>query len=317
LAVQLARARRIQVYMLGQVRQPGTYVALAGTTAVSLVQTAGALVTAPITVNFDETRVAHPYFKALTSGAGRWAEIWRDGERVGTVDLAQVAIRGRAENDIMLRDGDAVYIPPNNRPVVVRGGVSRPGTYELKPNDTILDMIAQAGGYRSMLLLTGVQIERRNPSGSDTPTTLHSLNFTDPEFNPRDFKLEAGDLLRVPDVKDQVYVLGAVWGPRAIDYREGWTILDYLADAGGPVNPTDVSWIKVIGFPMTDQQTHTIFNFKGLTLGEEVTDIKIEPGDLIWVPWKNQPFYGPGITNAIATVLGQTVSFMRLLRDTN
>jgi protein involved in polysaccharide export with SLBB domain len=315
LAVQLSNARRIQVYLLGQVRQPGTYVALAGTTAVSLIQTSGALVTAPITVNFDEMQVAHPYFKSLTSGAGRWAEVWRDGERVGNVDLAQVAIRGRAEGDIMLEDADAVFIPANSNPVVVRGGVSRPGTYELKNNDTILDLIAQAGGYRSMLLLSGVQVERRNPPGSETETSLYDLDFTDPAFSARDFQFESGDLIRVPEVKDQVYVLGAVWGPKAIDYHEGWTLLDYIAECGGPVAPTDISAIQIVGFPMSDQQTHVEFDLKSLVLGEDVVNVEIEPGDLIWVPWDNQPFYGTGLTNAIATILGQTLGILRIIKD--
>jgi len=316
LAVQLLKARRIKVYLLGQVRQPGQYIALAGTTALSVIQTAGSLVTNPVSYEFVETEITHPYFRALTSGAGRTAEIWRDGQRVTRVDLAAIAIGGRVQGDVILEDGDALFIPPNNNPVIIRGGVARPGTYEIRNNDTVLDLIAQAGGYRSMMMLDAVQVERRNPPGADSPTTIIDLNLIDPEFNPRDFHLQQGDILRVPEVRDQVYVLGAVWAPQAVDYHEGWNALDYIAATGGPASPTDESAIRIISFPLSDRQTVSLFNIKNIYMGDVPVDaIPIEPGDMIWVPWENQPFYGVGLTNAMATILGQTVSFLRIIQD--
>jgi len=314
-ALQLLKAKRIKVYLLGQVRQPGQYIALAGTSAVSLIQTAGSLVTNPLTVNFDERTVTHPYFRALTSGAGRWVEIWRKGERVGRLDLARVAIRGFVEGDAMLEDGDAVYVTANSHPVVVRGGVSRPGTYEMRQGDTVLDLLAQAGGYKSMMMLGAVDVERQNPAGSETPTTKITLNLADSQFRPKDFEFQPGDILRVPEVRDQVYVLGAVWMPQPVDFHEGWNALDYIAATGGPVAPTDTSSIRIISFPMTDQQGYNVLDMKSLILGGEVQNVPIEPGDMIYVPWKNQPFYGVGTTNAIATILGQTLGILRIIND--
>jgi len=313
--LQLLKARRLKVYLLGQVRMPGQYIALAGTTAMAVIQTAGSLVTAPVTYTFDEPEVTHPYFRALTSGAGRYAEIYRDGERVGRVDIARVAIGGRARGDLILQDGDSIYIPPNSNPVVVRGGVTRPGTYEIGRNDTVIDLISQAGGLRSMMMLGAVTVERRNEFGSETPTSLIDLNLADPEFDLNEFSFQAGDILRVPELKNQVYVMGAVWMPQAVDYHEGWTVMEYISATGGPVAPTDISAIIIISFPMTDRQTETFFSLKNLYQGEDFENTPIEPGDMIWVPWDNQPFYGPGLTGAVATVLGQTVSFLRLLEE--
>ena len=313
LSVQLLRARRIKVYLLGQVRQPGTYIALAGTTALSLIQTAGSLIQNPQAIDFVETEVTHPYFRALTSGAGRWLGVYRDGERIGRMDLAEVAVRGRAQGDIVLQDGDALYIAPNNNPVIVRGGVARPGTYEIRRNDTVFDVLAQAGGYRNMMMLDTVYVERQ-AAGSDE-TDMIELDLADPEFRAREFSFQPGDILRVPEVRDQVYVLGAVWMPQAIDYHEGWNALDYIAAAGGPVSPADDAAIRIIGFPLSDDQRITEFNFKNLYMGEPVESVPIEPGDLIYVPWENQPFYGVGITNALATILGQTLGILRIIKD--
>jgi protein involved in polysaccharide export with SLBB domain len=316
LALQLLRARKMTVYLLGEVRQPGTYMGIAGTSAITLIQTAGSLVTNPITVNPDETEYAHPYFRALTSGAGRWLQVWRNNELARSIDLAQVAVGGNAADDIVLEDGDALYVPPNAEPVVVRGGVARPGTYEVKSGDTVLDLLAQAGGYRSMLMLGEVQIERRTIPGISQDTSLITLNLGDPNFDPQSFTLQAGDMLRVPEAKNQVYVLGAVWMPQSIDFHEGWTALDYIAEAGGPTAPGDTAGIRIISFPLTEDQTELRFVFKNLLLGGPVESVPIEPGDLIYVPWKNQPFYGTGVTNVIANMLGQTVGLLRLIHDT-
>jgi len=316
-SIQLVKARKIQVYLLGQVRQPGTYITLAGTTAISLIQTAGSLVIPPVTVNFDETQVTHPYFKALTSGAGRRVEVWRGGERIGNIDMADVAIRGKIHGDLVLEDGDSIFIPTNRNPVIVRGGVTRPGTYEIRNNDTVFDLIAQAGGYRSMMMLLPVQVERHDFSGSESDPELITLDLPNPDFDAMEFSFQKGDILRVPETRDQVYVLGAVWLPQAIDYHEGWNVLDYVAATGGPVMPTDESWIHVVSFPLSERQESTIFDLKSVYMddAESIYSTAIEPGDMIWVPWENQPFYGAGLANSLTTVLGQTIGFLRILQE--
>ena len=83
----------------------------------------------------------------------------------------------------------------------------------------------------------------------------------------------------------------------------------------GPVAPTDISWIHIIRNPLTDRQESILFDMKQLTLGNEVENPPIEPGDLIWVPWDNQPFYGPGLTTTITSILGQTIGFLRILEE--
>jgi len=315
LSIQLVRAHKVSVYLLGQVRQPGTYLAVAGTTALSLIQMAGTLVTNPQVINFEEPEVAHPYFRALTSGAGRRAEVWRNGEKVAELDLARIAIEGRAEEDIILEDGDAVFIPANSRPIVIRGGVARPGTYELRGDDSVFDLLAQAGGYRSMMMVGKVEVERPSLSGGPAESRKFILDLRSPDFDPNSFKFEPGDILRVPEVKDKVYVLGAVWNPQAVDYHEGWNALDYIAATGGVVSPTDMSAIIIVNFPLTQDQRETRFNLKNLVLGRDVASVPIQPGDLIFVPWKNQPFYGPALTNAITNILGQTLGILRIIKD--
>jgi protein involved in polysaccharide export with SLBB domain len=314
LGLQLLRARRITVYLLGQVRQPGSYIAIAGTSALGVIQTAGTLVVNPVTVNINEPAMMHPYFRALTSGAGRRVQIWRNNQMVTELDLAAMAISGKMGDDIILEDGDALFVPPNQKPVVVRGGVSRPGTYEVAPDDTVFDILAQAGGYKSMMMLGSVEVERPNPSG-EPGSKITELDLRNPSFDPHSFAFQSGDILRVPETKSKVYVMGAVWLPQAVDFHEGWNALDYIAAANGVVAPADTAGIRIISFPLTDQMSSFRFNFKNLILGKPVQTVPIEPGDLIYVPWKNQQWVGPGLIGGIATVMAQISGFARLIHD--
>jgi hypothetical protein len=165
-----------------------------------------------------------------------------------------------------------------------------------------------------MMMLSEVAVERPNPPG-ESGSTLIALNLADPNFRPREFQFQPGDILRVPEVKDQVYVLGAVWGPTAVDYHEGWTVLDYIATVGGPTEPSDPSAIRVIRFPLSEEQEISPFNLKSLYMGEDVANIPIEPGDMIWVPWDNQPYYGTGIASTIGILLQQAFSLVRIFND--
>jgi protein involved in polysaccharide export with SLBB domain len=254
----------------------------------------------------------HPYFRALTSGAGRWLQVWREGELVTELDLAKVAVSGDSQDDVVLEDGDALFVPANMHPVIVRGGVSRPGTYEFADGDTVLDLLAQAGGYRSMMMLDKVAVERAASPGSVNPTEV-VLNLRDPSFDPQSFAFQSGDILRVPEVKQQVYVLGAVVMPQAVDYHEGWNALDYMAATGGPIAATDAQGIRIISLPLDANQSELRFDFKSLLLGGPVETAPIQPGDMIYVPWKNQPFYGAGLTGAIAGFIAQTIGLLRLM----
>ena len=314
-AVQLVKARKIKIYFLGQVRQPGVYMVIGGTTVTSLIQTAGAVVVNPLVPGFNESAIAHPYIKALTSGAGRRIEIWRDGEKFADEDISEIAIKGKVNGDVVLEDGDAVFVPPNKSPVIVRGGIARPGTYEVDSGDTVYDLLAQAGGFASMILTDAVCVERKTPGGTQADNILIDLNLSDPLFDPKSFIFQPGDILRVPEPRNKVFVMGAVFSPQTVDFHEGWNVMDYVSACGGPIETSDISDIHIVKFPLTTDQTEVVFSLKNLYLGRSVEFAPIEPGDFIWVGWKNKPFAGTGIVNVLSNFISQTIGIISLARN--
>ena len=305
--IQLAEARKIKVYLLGQVVQPGIYITFAGTTPVEFLQVASGLIeTQVVATDIDETDILSPYFRMMNASASRMVEVLRDGHELIEIDIGAVLAKKDVEPEFHLQDGDVIYIPEIKRPVIVRGGVIKPGKYEFNRNENITDVLLMAGGTTSEQFLTDITVERVTKFGQESiPLTINrDYVLSDP-----DFELRPGDIVRVPEVANYVYVLGGVWLPAAVDYREGWGVLDYLAQVGGPTAPSDWSAMILIKKPGTPDTYKVPFDFKELTMGNPVDYTAVEPGDIIWVPYKNKQWSAPGI----AGTLLQIAAYARLL----
>jgi polysaccharide export outer membrane protein len=62
-----------------------------------------------------------------------------------------------------------------------------------------------------------------------------------------DVKLEAGDVITVPHLRDTVAVVGAVVRAGAVPYRPGMMIADCIAEAGGPAPDAEMKRLVVLG----------------------------------------------------------------------
>ena len=171
-------------------------------------------------------------------GAG--AYVLRDGEQI-PVDLAALFDDGDASVDMALQPRDALVVPRQPQVFHVVGQVMSPGTYPLEQAPTVLDAWALSGGPLLMadsahaLLLRGGETEELNLEG-----LVHRGDMS----QNRD--LRAGDTLLVPRIEDEVYVFGVVARPGVHPIREGDTVIDILADAGGPGSGANIKKIALI-----------------------------------------------------------------------
>jgi len=168
------------------------------------------------------------------------AYVLREGEQLA-VDLARLIDEGDASADVELLPQDALVIPRRPQVFHVVGQVLQPGTYLLAQAGTILDAWALVGGptlsadSSEALLLRDQDAETVN---------IDALVNTGDLTQNRD--LQAGDTILVPKIEDEVYVFGAVPRPGAHAIHEGDTIIDIIADAGGPSAGANVHRIAVI-----------------------------------------------------------------------
>ncbi|MFM2286945.1 MAG: hypothetical protein RL684_88 [Pseudomonadota bacterium] len=118
-----------------------------------------------------------------------------------------------------------------NQRVSVLGEVGTPGRYPIDSGTTPLDLLAQAGGVKE----TGsdvVYLVRRQADGSTQrlPVDLAPLaQEGTPQVLPT---LRAGDVLFVP-VAQEYFVSGEVTAPARYRYRQGLTVAEAIAKAGG------------------------------------------------------------------------------------
>ena len=120
LTVDLGMIRSIQVYVAGQARQPGVYT----------VSALSSLVDALFASNGP----------AIT-GSLRDIELRRGGAVVAHFDLYDLLVHGDKSKDAKLQSGDVIFIPPAGAEVAITGSVRNPAIYEVKPEDTLQNLL--------------------------------------------------------------------------------------------------------------------------------------------------------------------------------
>src|SRR6266480_1862646 len=240
--ISVANVRANQAYVVGEVAQPGAYqISSLGTVLTALYAAGGVTERANL----------------------RAVEVRRLGKSIATLDLYDYLLRGDTHNDVRLETGDVVFVAVHGTRVKVTGAVRRPATYELKPGETLANLLVSAGGFRPDASLRRVVIERivppaergtqatararvevplgslaRHPGGSRergvVPSDVSVLPVNVPSFG-----LEDGDVVAVEALPDEpeayfVSITGMIQDPGRYPWRAGMTLRDLVRLARGP-----------------------------------------------------------------------------------
>lgn len=152
--VSIREYRSQRVMVTGQLQKPGyqpiTDVPLTVLGAVSNAGGVGALRgqrdPRQVGSTLQQTQVIPPEFPDLSR-----VLLKREG-KIYELDVDSILADGDVSQDVLLRDGDVVVVPPTRRSsVVVMGEVLRPALYEVTRDDTSLaQMLMAAGGINQM-----------------------------------------------------------------------------------------------------------------------------------------------------------------------
>lgn len=221
--VSLGQLRSMRILVLGEAYKPGSY-------SVSSL-----------------TTVSHALF--VSGGVSdiaslRNIQVKRAGNVVANFDLYDLLINGDSSNDIVLKPGDAVFIPSVGAQVRVEGAVKRPAIFELKKGESAKQLLAMAGGLKPNAYAKSAIVERFN---FDRKEVL-SVDFSKSQINyiPQD-----GDRIRFNSVSSQyqnsVSLIGAVARPGNYQWHQGKRISDVLKSVRGDLLPqADLSYGLVI-----------------------------------------------------------------------
>lgn len=168
--------------------------------------------------------------------------------------------------------------------------VNRPGVYDIRPTDSLLDLLSYGGGP----ILSGDRRAdlrratlRRKGSREIIPIDLYALlRYGDMSQN---YNLEDGDILTVPEDKfSNISIFGQVPRPGTFAFRDGMTLTDAIALGGGPVEYRSNLRKIVIAranFARPGEYTRIIADYgRYLKKGDSTQNIQLQPGDLVYIP---------------------------------
>lgn len=126
---------------------------------------------------------------------------------------------------------------------LVGTGFARPGTYEIQPGWTLVDVFAAAGGVAPRAALKKATLARKG-TAQPIPLDLEAL-LVRSEQNAN-MAVQSGDIITIPSLDLRVAVLGTVRAPGAYDLGEGARLLDAIVAAGGPADRAFLDQVGVI-----------------------------------------------------------------------
>lgn len=284
------------VYVMGQVARPGRYEWSNEMTFLDLIAHAG-----------GPTGKADVGAIQITAKAG-------DGSvRSETFDMERFMAEGGSTADLpRIRAGYTIMVPelpwdpkdnksqwlrqPSERSIYVFGAVKAPGRYAFDPKLNLLDILSAADGPTATADLHQVQITHRGEPTARVSTVDLELYFRTGDEDEL-VSVKPGDAIFVPDRDrdwiDQpkertVRVLGAVNKAGRYAFSDEMTILDLLAQAGGPSASALQNKILVVNLSCCRDQAKTFDLITFAKTGDVTMLPLVRPGDTVYVPDESQ-----------------------------
>lgn len=207
--VTLGQVRSIQVDIMGEVATPGTFMMSPFSSVFHALYRAGGI---------------------NDIGSLRNIQVLRSGKKIAGVDIYQYIFEGKSDGNIRLQEGDVIIVPPYGQLVNIDGNVKRPMYYEIKPGETIQNLIDYSGGFTGDAYSGMVRLSRQ------TGTENELYNIDQEEF--ASYKLKDGDALTIGTILDRyanrVELKGAVYRPGMFAIgKELSTIKQLISKADG------------------------------------------------------------------------------------
>ena len=84
------------------------------------------------------------------AGSFRNVQLRRGREVVTSVDLYDLLLKGDRSADRVMQADDVIYVGPVGPQVALIGSVNQPAIFEIKPGETINDLLQMAGGFATV-----------------------------------------------------------------------------------------------------------------------------------------------------------------------
>ncbi len=206
--VSLGSVRSINVSMIGEVRQPGSYTISSLASVFNMLYAAGG---------------------PSRNGTWRSIQVIRGDSVVTEFDIYDLIVHANQRDNIRLKDQDIIRIPPYMNRVRLNGEVKRPGLYEMKEGETLRDLVEFSGGFSEEAYTDRIVLHRK----TNIQRSISDVAW--PEGG--DIELRNGDSIEIQPIVDRfenrVRIEGAVFKEGDFELTEGMTLTDLLDKAEG------------------------------------------------------------------------------------
>jgi len=207
LSADVGQIRAIQIYVSGEARRPGVYTVSSLSSLVDALFASGG---------------------PSVQGSMRRIQLRRSGAVVTEFDLYGLLVHGDKSKDVKVESGDVIFIPPSGPQAAVTGSVHNPAIYELRADEPLASLLANAGGVSSVAAAARVSIERIE---NHSARRAMEVAYDDDGLATL---LADGDLVRVysmtPIYRKTVILRGNTANSGRFAWRPGMRISDLIPD---------------------------------------------------------------------------------------
>ena len=259
ISLSLAQNRTIQVHVMGEVENPGTYTMSSFATIFNALYQAGGV---------NEV------------GTLREVKVYRGEKMVATYDVYDFILNGHSNMGIRLEDNDVVIIDAYKNLVSVTGCVKRPMYYEMLKTETVAQLLKYAGGYQGNAYKEDVRLIRNGKRERE----IYTLNVDEQQS----FVLADGDSISVdsimPSFSNMVEVKGAVYRPGQFQMNGRVKTVKQLIECAGGLKD-DAFMNRAILNRRNPNNTldNLAVNLADLMEGR-IEDIALRKNDVLFVP---------------------------------
>ena len=278
LKLSLGQTRSLMVNVMGEVKAPGTYTLSAFATVFHALYMAGGI---------------------NDLGTLRDIKVYRGGKLVTVVDVYEYILNGRLAGNIRLQENDVIVVGPYDCLVGIQGNVKRPMFYEMRPNESVSQIVKYAGGFTGDAYTKAVRLVRK----SGERYSVHTVE----EFDMSSFKLTDGDAITVDGMinryENMVEVKGAVFRAGQFELGKQITTVRSLIEAAGCLTE-DAFTARSVLYRLRDDrtlETHPL-DIAGIMAGT-VADVPLQNEDVLFIATQSER-----IAERTLTITGEVMS---------
>jgi protein involved in polysaccharide export with SLBB domain len=261
--ISMGSLKTIPVFILGDIRRPGSYTIGSFATITDALLLAG-----------GPTEI----------GSMRHVQLKRKGQLITTFDLYDLLLKGDKSKDMTLMAGDVVFVPVTGPMVGIAGNVKRPAIYELRNRYDLEEVINLAGGIIPTAYTQQIQVER---IVKNERHVIFDINDKKLE-KAAGVKLQDADLIKIFSIVDMnvnvVYLNGNVKRPGKYEIKEGMRLGDLIKDTTELLPETYFEYALIKRLNPPAMETVLIpFSLTNLLKKDPASNLELKPRDQVYV----------------------------------